>query len=313
MADTPEAAEIALARTTIGRIDFFRSEQASELAISRLGGLTNLVFRVDCDGDSFVLRLPGAGTEDYIDRGLEAVAVSEAARTGVSPEVIFFDAESGVMVSPYIEARTMSRSLFKSVPGAPSRAGEVLRRLHRSGAKFAHTFDLFGMMDEYLRVLDEQKAELPKGFEQAMRDADALRRVLAARPAPLTACHCDPLAENFLDTGSRMWLVDWEFSGMNDPMWDLGDASVEAGLEPNQEAEMIRAYFGGAPMAAEGGRIAIYKAMCDLLWTQWGLIQHASKNTADDYWGYANSRFTRCRRLMADPSFAANVTAVTAG
>ena len=78
-----------------------------------------------------------------------------------------------------------------------------------------------------------------------------MRAALDAHPAPLAPCHCDPLCENFLDTGERMWIVDWEYSGMNDPMWDLGDLSVEAELRRRQDEEMLRAYFGGA---AAGGR-----------------------------------------------------------
>ena len=107
-----------------------------------------------------------------------------------------------------------------------------------------------------------------------------------------------------------MWIVDWEYSGMNDPLWDLADLSVDAGFSPAQDDEMIAAYFSGAPAAHERGRIVIYKAMCDLLWTLWGLIQHADRNPADDFWAYALNRFARCKALMAAPEFAAHVAAV---
>ncbi len=110
-----------------------------------------------------------------------------------------------------------------------------------------------------------------------------------------------------------MWIVDWEYSGMNDPMWDLGDLSVEAGFDAAQDAELIAGYFGAAPRPDELGRMVIYKAMCDLLWTLWGLIQHANNNPADDFAAYANRRFARCKALMASPGFAAHVAAVAAG
>jgi thiamine kinase-like enzyme len=100
---------------------------------------------------------------------------------------------------------------------------------------------------------------------------------------------------------------------MNDPMWDLGDLSVEGQFSPAQDEEMIAAYFDGEPSAAERGRIVIYKAMCDLLWTLWGLIQHANKNPADDFWAYAVNRFERCKALMATPEFADHVAAVSRG
>ena len=140
-----------------------------------------------------------------------------------------------------------------------------------------------------------------------------MRAALDARPLPLAPCHCDPLCENFLDTGARMWLVDWEYSGMNDPMWDLGDLSVEAGFDVVQEEELLLGYFGAEPSKAERGRMVIYKAMCDLLWTLWGLIQHANKNPVDDFWAYSLNRFERCKKLMGSPTFAKHVAAVTAG
>jgi thiamine kinase-like enzyme len=121
------------------------------------------------------------------------------------------------------------------------------------------------------------------------------------------------LCENFLDTGERMWIVDWEYSGMNDPMWDLGDLSVEAGFDSSQEEEMMAAYFDGAPPRDLWGRMVIYKAMCDLLWTLWGLIQHANENPVDDFWAYSVNRFERCKRLMAEPEFATHLKAIDGG
>ena len=97
---------------------------------------------------------------------------------------------------------------------------------------------------------------------------------------------------------------------MNDPMWDLGDLSVEAGMDENQENEMLIAYFGKDPTAAQKGRVIIYKAMCDLLWTLWGLIQHADKNPAEDFWAYSIERFERCKKLMQNTDFKKNIQAI---
>ncbi len=100
---------------------------------------------------------------------------------------------------------------------------------------------------------------------------------------------------------------------MNDPLWDLGDLSVEAGFDTAQDMEMLRAYFGAEPNAAQIGRMTIYKAMCDLLWTLWGLIQHANGNTAEDFWAYAVDRFERCKALMSAPEMPRHVAAVRKG
>ena len=97
----------------------------------------------------------------------------------------------------------------------------------------------------------------------------------------------------------------------NDPMWDLGDLSVEAVFTPAQDRELIEAYCGGAPSDAEFGRMIIYKAMCDLLWTLWGLIQHANDNPAEDFWAYSVGRFERCKALLASDEFAEAIAAVS--
>ncbi|MER9244750.1 phosphotransferase family protein [Mesorhizobium sp. M0590] len=278
--------------------------------LERLGGLTNLVFR----GKDFCLRIPGKGTEEYINRANEAVAAREAAKAGVSPEVLHVDAETGVLVTRFVAgAETMSPEKFKTRPGSPARAGKAFRKLHTSGAVFPFRFELFAMIDDYLKVLSTKDVALPAGYHDVVREAEAVRSALAAQPLPIVACHCDPLCENFLDTGDRMWIVDWEYSGMNDPLWDLGDLSVEGQFDAAQDEEMTLAYFGGEPRPAERARVVIYKAMCDLLWTLWGLIQLANKNPADDFRAYADGRFARCKALMEMPEFSRHLAAVRRG
>ncbi|MDE2445856.1 MAG: phosphotransferase family protein [Alphaproteobacteria bacterium] len=275
--------------------------------IARLGGLTNKVYQL---GDR-VLRIAGAGTEEYINRAHEAEAARIAAEAGVSPSLLYVDSASGVMVTQLIaNATTMTPASFKSRPYAAARAGEALKRLHQSGGIFPFRFELFAMIDEYLKVLSTKDVALPMGYHGVVRQAQNIRTVLAKNPAPLAPCHCDPLCENFIDTGDRMWIVDWEYSGMNDPMWDLGDLSVEGSFDEAQDHELLQAYFSGPPSPADHGRMVIYKAMCDLLWTLWGLIQLANKNPADDFSAYADGRFARCKALMAEPAFAAHVAAV---
>src|SRR3712207_1348411 len=282
--------------------------------VERLGGLTNRVYRVVTDRNAYCLRIPGEGTEEYINRRHEARAAMEAARVGVGAPVVHFSDETGICVTEFLAGTTtMSPELFKTRKGAPGRAGAALRHLHESNARFENRFELFAMVDDYIRILDAKHASLPEGYREAMQSAEAVRAALAAHPLPLVACHCDPLCENFLDTGSKMWIVDWEYSGMNDPLWDLGDLSVEAHMSPDQDEEMLASYFGGTPSPAERGRVIIYKAMCDFLWTLWGLIQHVNQSPADDFWAYALTRFGRCQALMAAPDFERALADVTRG
>jgi thiamine kinase-like enzyme len=280
---------------------------AADAPINRMGGLTNKVYRVG----QLVVRLPGQGTEEYINRRNEVVSARVAAEAGVAPAVLHADAETGIMITELIgDAVTMTPEVFKARVGSPARAGVVFHKLHSSGGVFPFRFELFAMIDDYLKVLSTKDVSLPDGYHDVVREAETIRAVLARNPAPLAPCHCDPLCENFLDTGTRMWLVDWEYCGMNDPMWDLGDLSVEGNFDQGQDLEMLTAYFSGDPSAADHGRMVIYKAMCDLLWTLWGLIQHANKNPADDFAAYALNRFTRCKRLMASSDFVRHLKAV---
>jgi thiamine kinase-like enzyme len=267
----------------------------------RMGGLTNRVYRLGGQ----VLRVPGEGTEAYIDRAHEAVAAAEAARVGVAPALIHADPASGLMVTRFVDgAATMSPEGFAARPGAVARAGAALARLHRSNARFPFRFELFAMIDDYLRVLSGKEVDLPAGYHDVVAEAGAVRAALDAQTVALVACHCDPLCENFLDDGARMWIVDWEYSGMNDPMWDLGDLSVEGQFDAAQDEALLAAYFGGEPPAADHARMVIHKAMCDLLWTLWGLIQLADGNPAEDFRAYAEGRFARCKALMGGAEFA---------
>jgi thiamine kinase-like enzyme len=264
--------------------------------------------------DPIIVRIPSKGTEAYINRAAEIENVRAAARAGVAPPVLYADTATGIMVSRCVSnSLTMTVQNFKSVAGAAGRAGAALRQLHQSGAQFSGRFELFTMIEQYLTLLKEKRAGLPYGYHELVAAARPVHEVLTARPAALAPCHCDPLAENFLDDGTKIWIVDYEYSGMNDPMWDLGDLSVEAEFTEAQEQEMLADYFGRAPGAAEQGRIVIYKAMCDLLWTLWGLIQHADANPADDFWAYANRRFARCKALMRQEAFSRHIGAVWSG
>lgn len=278
--------------------------------LERMGGLTNTVFRA---GD-LVLRLPGAGTAEYINRSNEAQAARAAAKAGVSPEVVHADPKTGLMVTRFIPgAVTMTSEGFRAIAGSPARAGLALRKLHQSGAVFPARFELFAMIDDYLAILGTRDVALPVGYHEVVAEAETVRVALAALPLPLVACHCDPLCENFLDTGTRMWIVDWEYAGMNDPMWDLGDLSVEGGFDAAQDAAMMQAYFDGPPPEQDAARMVIYKAMCDLLWTLWGLIQLANDNPAEDFRAYADTRFARCKALMADPQFQGHIARIATG
>ncbi len=273
----------------------------------RLAGLTNVNWLVDHAGRKVVVRLPGHGTSEYIDRATEAIAARVAADAGVNAPVLFFDPADGVMATEFIDgAVTMNAERFSDL-GAVARAARAFHQLHTCGGRFATDFRLFPMIDEYKALLASKQATLPDGYDDLQQMANSARAALEAKPVALVPSHCDPLCENFLDTGARMYLIDYEYAGNNDPMWDLGDLSVEGGFGPAQDEALLQAYFGGEPPADQRARMVAYKALCDLLWTLWGVIQHVNDNPADDFWAYAVGRFERCAALMGPDDFAAQV------
>ena len=297
--------------SALSNVSGFETIKAKECKITRLGGMTNLVHLVETKDVNIIVRIPGEGTESYINRATELTNATAAWRAGISAEVIWADVKTGVMISRAIDGvETMTPTLFRTRSGSPMRAGKALAKLHNSGETFDFRFELFTMIEDYLKVLSTKDVNLPDGYHDIVKAANPVKEVLDANPIPLTPCHCDPLCENFLDDGKNMWIVDWEYSGMNDPLWDLGDLSVEAGMDDTQEAKLLSAYFGAEPTAAQKGRVIIYKAMCDLLWTLWGLIQLADDNSADDFWVYATGRFERCKTLMQKKDFDEHVAAV---
>ncbi len=295
----------------LARIPLFAATAAASLTVTRLGGMTNRVYRVESPQGRWVLRLPGEGTEAYIDREAEAADAQVAAAAGVSAEVLYVDPGRGVMLTRFVDGTTLDAAGFKDL-GSVRRAARALHRLHTCGGAFRKRFELFEQIDRYLALVNDLGAAVPEGYAVVKREADAVRQALAGHELPLVPCHCDPLAENFIDTGEQVVIVDWEYAGMNDPMWDLGDLSVEAAFGPVQDQVLLEAYFAGPAPPGEAARMVLYKAMCDLLWTLWGVVQHANGNPAEDFWAYATGRFERCRRLMGEAVFAESLQVVRA-
>jgi len=269
----------------------------------RLGGLTNVNYRISNNGEEFVIRIPGIGTSEYINRKAEQVAAYSAATVGVNAEVLFFDVTDGLMLTRFVaNSVTMTPDRFKDL-GAVARAGHALHDLHSKASKFSGDFKLFPAIDDYRELLQRKNAPLPDGYEMMQNRIDATRTALESRRFEMVPSHCDPLCENFLDTGERMYIIDFEYSGNNDPMWDIGDLSVEGGFTEQQDKVLVGAYFGSSVTNTELGRMVAYKAMCDVLWSLWGMVQHANNNPVEDFWAYANGRFARCRELMLRPNY----------
>jgi thiamine kinase-like enzyme len=296
--------------SALARIPTFRDVRPEAVELEPLVSLTNSTYKVIANGLAYTLRLPGKDTYEYVDRAAEEHNARIMAAAGVNAQVLYFDTTDGTMLSEFVAGVNMTETRFRDELEAPARVALALKRVHRLGPVFKSRFHVFAMIDIYLGILRKLGASLPEDYHDVEQGARAVRRALDASPVPLSPCHNDPWPGNLLDAGGRLYIIDWEFSGMNDPMWDLGDLSVEAGFEPEQDRVMMEAYYGADAPPALYSRLALYKALSDFLWALWGLIQHANDNPRNDFLTYALGRFGRCKALMSSTEFSRHVNTV---
>jgi thiamine kinase-like enzyme len=310
---TEESIEEAAARRRLEALPGFSRETARAARLTRLLGFTNCVYRVDVDGKSVCLRIPGDGAAAKIDRRAEEVNARLAAKAGVAPEVLHFG-EDGVMLTRFVEGGLPLRpERIQASEGPLTRGAAALRQLHDSDATFASTFRVFETIDVYVAAL-QRLGRPPSGAEQnAINAAQAIRDVLEAHPVPPKPCHCDPTGRNMLDTDERVWLVDWEYSGMNDPMWDLAYFSIESLLDEAGDAALLTAYFGHAPEQKLAARMAVLKPVAEVMAALWALIQISEGKTGGDFAGYAKGTFKRAAERMEAAVFAKHMEALHAG
>jgi thiamine kinase-like enzyme len=263
-----------------------------EIRISPIAaGLTNQNYRVEVDGRPFFVRLPGASTDLLaVDRANELHNTRAAAEAGVGPRVVHHDPESGALVLDWIDGRTMSNDAFEA-QGMPARIAESLRRLH-AGPRFRDAFDMFRLAEFYLGVADQRSIRVPDGYRDELPKVTLIEAALLARPLPTVPCHNDLLAENYLDDGRRLWIVDYEYSGNNDPTFELGNTAQELGFDAARQEELCAAYFGEATPALLA-RMRLQMIMSDVGWTLWAAIQAAISSIDYDFWGWAEERWGR--------------------
>ena len=271
-------------------------------------GLTNQNFRVEVDGRPFFVRLPGPSTELLaVDRANELHNTRAAAEAGVGPRVVHHDPASGALVLEWIEGRTMSNQEFAE-DGMPARIATALRTLH-AGPRFRDEFDMFRLTERYRRVVDERSIRVPAGYLDRMPRVAEIEAALAVRPMAPVPCHNDLLAENYLDDEAKLWIVDYEYSGNNDPTFELGNTAQELGFDETRQEELCAAYFGEASPSMLA-RMRLQMIMSDVGWTLWAAIQAAISSIEYDFWGWAEERWDRASAGLDGPAFNGLLAAV---
>jgi thiamine kinase-like enzyme len=247
------------------------------------------------------VRIPGPATDLLsVDRANERANTRAAAVAGVGPAVLHELPAWDVFVLAWVEAETMSIEGL-AAPGMPTRIGRTLRRLH-AGPRFRDDFDMVDTAATYLRVVEERSIPIPSGYRDRMGQVPRIAAALSAHPLPSVPCHNDLLAENYLDDGARLWIVDYEYSGNNDPTFELGNTCQELGWDDARILELCAAYFGEAS-DARLARLRLQMIMSDVGWTLWAAIQAAISPIDYDFFGWAVERWERARTALDGPDF----------
>jgi thiamine kinase-like enzyme len=252
------------------------------------GGLTNRNYKVTTPDGTFVARICSDAEMLGIDRDNEHHNSVAAAAAGVGAPVIEYRPQDGLLVLGYIEGRTFTNEDVAAPANIP-RIARACRRLH-GGPRFAGGFNMFEVQRRYYSVVRARGFRLPPGYDDLMPLVEAARRALAVADEGTVPCNNDLLAGNFIDDGAELWLIDYEYSGNNDPCFELGNIGSECGLSPAALAALVTEYYGRG-LRNKIARATLLGLVAKYGWTLWGSIQDATSPLGFDFWSWAMERY----------------------
>jgi thiamine kinase-like enzyme len=265
------------------------------------GGLTNTNYRVDVDGTPYVIRIPGQNTELLsVNRHHEYHNTLAAADAGVGARIMHYLPDISVMVLEFIPGPTMSSARLRA-PEQIARIADSVRMLH-AGRPFINTFNMFRTIDFYLDIVQRQGMRIPDGYMEYIPVARRIEAALNVRPFALAPCNNDLLAENFIDDGRILRLVDYEYSGNNDPCFELGNICNENDFTPEQFEQLCAAYFGQAS-TSKVARMWLYHCMSNIGWVLWGSIQNSISAIDFDFWEWTLVKWRKAQSHVESPEF----------
>ena len=285
-----------------------------ELAFTPLsGGITNRNFLVAGapDGSRFVVRLAGNDTHLLgISREVEHAATVAAAGVGVGPEVIAFVRPEGYLVTRFIEGRPIPEEEMR-MPDRLRAVGDTLRRIHE-GPAIPGLFVPFRIVEAYRALALSRGVRIPPEYDLAQAIARRIELACLTAPVELRPCHNDLLNANFIDDGARIRIVDWEYAGMGDPFFDLGNFSINHELDADADAELLQAYAGDVRPAALA-RITLMRVLSDFREAMWGVLQQGISTLDVDFVAYASEHFDRLLTVAGRPAFERALTEAASG
>jgi thiamine kinase-like enzyme len=250
------------------------------------------------------VRLPGKRTELLgISREAECQATKAAAELGFAPGVAAMLTSPPCLVTSFIAGRKVTAEELRA-PAQLTTVGRDLRAFHGSGTELSTTFDSFQLVDDYAELAREHGAEPPAGFDAARAQARRIQAAIAGHeehePVP---CHNDLLTANFLHDGERIQIIDWEYAGLGDRYFDLGNLAVNNELGDDRGAALLEAYFGEPPDERRRATLKLFGFMSDFREAMWGVVQTGLSELDFDFPEYAKKHFARLEQTGSDPNF----------
>ncbi len=265
------------------------------------GGLTNHNLKVTTPTDVLVVRCSQSDASLLsINRDAEHLNTSAAASAGVGPRVVDYRPDLGILVIDFLVGRTLTEADFAD-PAVLVRAADACRRLH-AGPRFTGDFDMFARRDDYLASARSHGFAVPPDYERFDVAWADLRRVLTSTAVPTASCNNDLLAGNFVDDGDRIWLIDYEYSGNNDPFFEIGNTATECEFSADQTAAYTEAYLGRSSRSLVA-RVRLQSLVSEYGWSLWGFLQAGSSPLDYDFAAWGQHRFDKAARTFTSPSF----------
>jgi thiamine kinase-like enzyme len=268
------------------------------------GGITNRNFVVSARRrtERWVLRLAGNDTHLLgISREVEHAATVAAAGVGVGPEVIAFIRPEGYLITRFIDGAPMGEEAIHRA-NTLARVAETLRRVH-DGPPIPGLFIPFRIVEAYRALAEARGVTIPPEYELAQAASRRVELALLANPVELRPCHNDLLNANFIDDGVRVRIVDWEYAGMGDPFFDLGNFSVNHGLSAEEDEELLADYDGGRIRPERLARLTLMRTVSDFREAMWGVLQQGISTLDVDFVAYAGDHFDRLLAGATTPAF----------
>jgi thiamine kinase-like enzyme len=255
-------------------------------------GISRRSFRVRLGGRDYVVHLGGKDIRALgISRSAEQDATAAAARAGLGPDVAAYLPDEDVLVTRYIEGRPL-RPDEVSEPDILADLAESLKTLHR-GARLRSTFSPFRIVEQYRAIADEHGGGAGERYERAHALAQRIEPLLSGPDHAPVPSHNDLVPSNLIYDGERVRIVDWEYAGMGDRFFDLGNLSANAGFDEGDDEWLLTAYYNEPPTARRFAALRLMRLMSDFREAMWGVVQDAISTLDFDFAAYADKHFTR--------------------